>query len=333
MSKPLSDRLIQALNRWLMKEKPAESMPLSDFERLRYEIRPCDVLLVEGLSRVSDVIRIITQSPWTHSMLYIGRLHDIENTLLRERVRQAYHGDETEQLVVEGLLGKGTIVTPLSHYQYSHIRICRPKGISRVDSQKVIGYAIGKIGVEYDVRQVLDLARLLVPWNFLPRHWRSSLFQHKAGEATRQICSSLLAEAFNSVHFPILPVLHRTQNEQFELVQRNPRLFTPSDFDYSPFFEIIKYPFFSLSEDGMYRHLPWAENELSNDGRGIIKINERQIRSDLEQVSKASEQLASTQTTPIADVTPQTPEASPPPSTPLPRRWFQRRKAPEDDTM
>ncbi|NNM58697.1 MAG: hypothetical protein HKM04_02670 [Legionellales bacterium] len=326
MSKPLSDLLVQSLTNWLMKEKPGDAMPLSDFERLRYEIRPCDVLLVEGLSRVSDVIRVITQSPWTHSMLYIGRLHDIENLMLRERVREAYTGDESEQLVVEGLLGKGTIVTPLSHYEHSHIRICRPKGISRVDSQKVIGYAIGKIGVEYDVRQVLDLARLLIPWNFLPRHWRSSLFQHKAGEATRQICSSLLAEAFNSVHFPILPVLHRTENEQFELVQRNPRLFTPSDFDYSPFFEIIKYPFFSLSEDGMYRHLPWAENELSNDDRGISKIGEKPAIPAQENTATSTEQ----ETT---KATEQPLEVTPPIALATQRKWFRRHKPPEDDTM
>lgn len=314
MNKPLTERLVQALSRWLMKEKPAPDMPLSDFERLRYELRPCDVLLVEGLSRVSDVIRMTTQSPWTHSMLYIGRLHDIENPLLRQRVHEAYHGDESEQLVVESLLGKGTIVTPLSRYRDNHIRICRPKGISRIDAQKVIGYAIGKIGMEYDVRQILDLGRLLVPWSILPRRWRTSVFQHKAGETTRQICSSLLAEAFNYVHFPILPLLHRTSNDRLELVQRNPRLYTPSDFDYSPFFEIIKYPFFSLTEDGMYRHLPWAQDEISNDGEGIIKVGGQSVKLVLEN-------------TPDSDI-PQPAIAIDAPITKIksPRRWFQRGK-------
>lgn len=314
MSKPLTERLVQALTKWLMKERPQNHMPLSDFERLRYEIRPCDVLLVEGQSRVSDVIRLITQSPWTHSMLYIGRLHDIENPLLRQRVREAYGGDEGEQLVVEGLLGKGTIVTPLSRYQHIHIRICRPKGISRMDAQKVIGYAIGKIGVEYDVRQVLDLMRLLVPWSILPRRWRSSLFQHNASEATRQICSSLLAEAFSAVHFPILPVLHQNQQNHFELVQRNPRLFTPSDFDYSPFFEIIKYPFFSLSEDGMYRHLPWAQNEVSNDEAGIVSMDETLLSKAVEQAKK------------------QTSSANPEVAKTA-RKWFQLRKSTEHNKM
>jgi len=318
MTKPLTERLVQSLIHWLMKEEPTDTMPLSDFERLRYEIRPCDILLVEGLSRVSNVIRAITQSPWTHSMIYIGRLHDIENPLLRQRVREAYNGDEGEQLVVESMLGKGTIVTPLSRYQDMHIRICRPKGISRQDAQKVIGYAIGRIGVEYDVRQILDLGRLLIPWSFLPRRWRSSLFQHKAGESTRQICSSLLAEAFDVVHFPILPLLHRDEGKGFELIPRNPRLLTPSDFDYSPFFEIIKYPFFSLAEDGMYRHLPWATTgEFSNEDGNVIKINE-QVNALL---AAKTAKITSTPEKPIEAITIEKPT----------RKWFQRRKPGDED--
>ncbi len=277
MSNSLRQRLVQSLTNWLMKERPYTGMQLSDFDRLRYEIRPCDVLLVEGQSRVSDVIRIISQSPWTHSMLYIGRLHDIENPLLRQRIREVYQGDEGEQLVIESMLGKDTVVTPLSRYKHIHMRICRPKGISREDAQRVIGYTIGRLGLRYGVRQLLDLARFMFPWSVLPRRWRSTLFRHNAGEPTRQICSSLIAEAFSSVHFPILPILTKTDESGLQLVPRNPRLFTPSDFDYSPFFEIIKYPFFGLSEEGMYRNLPWAkEGEYSNDDGSTINLNEPQ---------------------------------------------------------
>ena len=46
------------------------------------------------------------------------------------------------------------------------------------------------------------------------------------------------------------------------LYQRNFRLYTPSDFDYSPYFEIIKYPIFELSEQSMYRDLPWSEEGM-----------------------------------------------------------------------
>ena len=73
---------------WLNYDPVVQPEAKSDFERLRYELRPCDVILVEGYSRVSRVIRWITNSPWTHAALYIGRLHDIEDEQARERLQQ-----------------------------------------------------------------------------------------------------------------------------------------------------------------------------------------------------------------------------------------------------
>jgi len=76
--------------RWLTDERPLVGVPQCDFDRLGFEMRPCDVLLVEGRSRVSDVIKTITQSQWTHAALYIGRLHDIEDETTREHVNWLY---------------------------------------------------------------------------------------------------------------------------------------------------------------------------------------------------------------------------------------------------
>lgn len=256
---PLLQRLINMLVKWLLYEAPPRSMPLCDFERLSYEIRPCDVLLLEGRTRVSDVIRTITQSAWTHATLYIGRLHDIENPSLRERVSQFYDGDPHQQLLIESVLGKGTAITPLETYKADHIRICRPTGISRKDAQRAISYAIGHLGAHYDIRQLLDLARFLLPWGIFPRRWRSSLFNRKPGKSTKTVCSTLIAEAFGDVHFPILPILRPDQKKGLELRERNPRLMIPSDFDYSPYFEIIKYPFLSISEQTSYQNLPWDQ--------------------------------------------------------------------------
>ncbi|MFG1491737.1 hypothetical protein ABMA58_20975, partial [Oceanospirillum sp. HFRX-1_2] len=58
-------RMTRPIVNWLTHQRPAPEFPLSDFERIRYEVRPCDVLLIEGRSRVSDVIKMITQSPWS----------------------------------------------------------------------------------------------------------------------------------------------------------------------------------------------------------------------------------------------------------------------------
>ncbi|MBS0288447.1 MAG: hypothetical protein JSS07_00245 [Proteobacteria bacterium] len=254
---------------WMAVERPNTDFPLCDFERIRYELRPCDVLLIEGRSRVSEVIKQITQSSWSHACLYIGKIHDIDDFELRKMITEHFNGDPDIQLVIEGYIGKGTIVSPLENYRSDHIRICRPRSLSRPDAQQVIAYAINRLGTEYDLRQLFDLARFLIPWSVLPRKWRSSLFEHHVGEPTKTVCSTMIAEAFASIDFPILPVVKQHEETGIELFMRNPRLFTPRDFDYSPYFEIIKYPFIAFAESP-YRHLPWNKQRLvSHDGENI----------------------------------------------------------------
>src|SRR3569832_2812393 len=85
--------LVGRFTRWLVKEQPLSDMPLCDFDRLSLEIRPCDVLLVEGRSRVSNIIKNITQTAWTHSALYIGRLRGGGGPARRARGRGGGGGD------------------------------------------------------------------------------------------------------------------------------------------------------------------------------------------------------------------------------------------------
>ena len=118
-----------AVVNWLKHKRPLPHTPLSDFERIRHEIRPCDVILVEGRSRVSEVIKLITQSNWSHAFMYIGRMHDIEDPQLRERLGEFYKGNPDRQLIIESELGMGTIVRPLTVYEGEHLRICRPRGL------------------------------------------------------------------------------------------------------------------------------------------------------------------------------------------------------------
>lgn len=262
MVKQLANWLWGGLCDWLVAESKSTTIPLCDFSRLRYELRPGDVVLVEGRSRISEVIKLITQSSWTHSALYVGRLFDIEDQALRNIIRKHYHGDPNEKLLIEALLGEGTVVVPVTKYKRDHLRICRPTGLSPSDAKKVIAFAVNSLGLRYDVRHLLDLARFFFPWAILPRRWRSSLFQHNAGEPTHTVCSSMLAEAFTKVDFPILPFIDRTDDGTLRFFKRNPRLFTPKDFDYSPYFNIIKYPFLGLDDLGVYRKLPWADDSL-----------------------------------------------------------------------
>jgi len=248
------DRIVARLNR----EKPLLEQPPCDFERLSYEIRPCDVLLIEGRSRVGEVIKYITLSPWTHAALYIGRLHDIDDPETRDSVRAAYPAAADEQLIIEALLGEGTIVAPLSRYREDHVRICRPRGIARRDAQAVVNYCVSQLGHEYDVRQLVDLGRFMFPYALLPRRLRSSLFTHNVGAPTRTVCSSLIARAFASVRFPVLPLMRADDSGTVRLDKRNFKLFVPADFDYSPYFDVIKYPLIDFDEVAPYQRMPWT---------------------------------------------------------------------------
>lgn len=269
MLKRLTDRTID----WLARDRPPSVFPLCDFERVRYEVRPCDVLLVEGRNHISDVIKFITQSAWSHAVLYIGRIHDIEDPIIRQHALEFFKGPPDTQLIIEGVIGKGTVITPLSFYRQDHVRICRPRGLLPYDAQNVVNFAINKLGTDYDVRQIVDLARFMLPWSILPRSWRSSLFSKTAGQTTRTVCSTMIAEAFHSIQFPILPYIKRNKETGIELFKLNPRLYTPRDFDYSPYFDIIKYPFVALGDEASYRKLPWNKDDI------IISGNEHPTRN------------------------------------------------------
>ena len=263
------------LSRWLQRRRPPRIIPLSDFDRIRHELKPSDVLLVEGRSRISDVIKVVTQSPWSHAALYIGRLHDIENEESRAALSRRSAFPPSTQLVIESQLGAGTLVCALTEYADDHVRICRPVGLSAEDAQTISTHAINSLGLNYDIRQIFDLARFLFPWGILPRRWRSSLFRTRAGSETRTVCSTMIAEAFAAVEFPILPLVQRSEQDRIRLYRRNPKLCTPSDFDYSPYFEIIKYPFYDFADIPSYKLLPWTTDRAGAPAEAAVTVREK----------------------------------------------------------
>lgn len=263
--------LRQKIDTWLVYEPPTDDIMPYDFNRLRYEIRPGDVLLIEGRSRVSKIIRSVTQSPWTHAALYIGRLIDFEDEEVQNSIRKHINTKDNTRLIIEDLLDRGTVVETLGSYRNHHIRICRPIGLTPADTHLVINYAVRALGQPYNMRQIFDLFRFLLPWGVLPRRWGSSLFRTSTGEPESGICSTLIAEAFSSVQFPILPFVRPDEKQGVEIFQRNPYLFTPRDFDYSPYFEIIKYPLFNPDEPlPYYRRLPWTKSGFLHQDKGIL---------------------------------------------------------------
>ena len=246
---------------WLAapKHRSVHLSPIN-FARLAEQARPGDVLLVEGRTRVAHAVRAITHSVWTHSALVIGRLSELRDPALRALARAHLGPAELDApLLVESELGRGTFVSSLLRYRDTHLRLCRPRGLGRADARRIATYALLRVGAGYDVRQILDLARFLVPWwAVIPRRWHSSLFAHNHQQATLAICSTMIAQAFHRVRFPVMPLVVR-EGGRYRLLPVNSRLVTPRDFDHSPYFEVIKYPLLDRDDIGFYRRLPWSD--------------------------------------------------------------------------
>ena len=258
---------------WLRGEKGKGSVlsPIR-FDRLLEEMRMGDVLLIEGRTRVAHAVRAITQSIWTHSALVIGTLDKVRDPALRSIARAYLNDDELKApLIVESDLGRGTVVSSILRYRDCHLRLCRPQGLSYADACRVSAFALLQLGTSYNVRQVLDLARFLVPWwAIVPRRWHSSLFERNPQDSTQLICSTLIARAFSRIRFPVVPLVVEDAG-QLRLVQRNPRLVTPRDFDHSPYFSVIKYPLLGEDDIGFYRKLPWSEQGLAEEAQDILE--------------------------------------------------------------
>ena len=242
--------------------KGAERATTNSHLALLHTIRPGDVLLVEGNSRVSGAIKYLTQSTWSHAALHVGPIPGMSEP------------DGEPHVLVEAELGRGVICSPLSRYARVHTRICRPVGLTDADLARVIDYAKGRVGDEYDLRNVIDLARFMLPNPPVPRRWRRRMLSLGSGSPTRAICSTLIAQAFEQAHYPILPRIELLPSEagetaaiaQFQrevLHIRHHSLYAPRDFDVSPYFEIVK-P--TLRQGFDYRRLAWAPHPEPVEG-------------------------------------------------------------------
>lgn len=225
---------------------PATSRP----EVLATSLQKGDVLLVEGSSRFSVAIKYLTQSTWSHSALCISGLND-----------DNYEGVQ----LIEADVKDGVRILPLDYYTGFHTRICRPVGLHQQDMDKVVQHIVDRLGHQYDLRNVIDLMRYLIRTPPVPRKWRRRLLSLGSGDPTRAICSTLIAEAFQSVRYPILPEIkmekigdgyYDSYDEMLHI--RHHSLFAPRDFDISPYFQIIK-P--TLSEGFDPYALTWAKQE------------------------------------------------------------------------
>ncbi|HKA73754.1 MAG TPA: YiiX/YebB-like N1pC/P60 family cysteine hydrolase [Xanthobacteraceae bacterium] len=240
------DRVGRAIARYLERPAPGyEPFTPSDPAALRAALRPGDVLLVEGNNHISGVIKYLTQSTWSHAALYVGPVGE----------RAA---DGEPHVLIEANIEDGVVSLPLSKYAPYHTRVCRPVGLNDDDCDKVCRYAIERIGLDYDLKNITDLMRYLMPLP-VPQRWRRRMMALGSGDPTRLICSALIAQAFEAVRYPILPKVTRIESRTARrdiLEIRHSSLYAPRDFDISPYFAVVK----PTIENGFdYKALHWAD--------------------------------------------------------------------------
>lgn len=225
--------------------KASEPFTSDDPTGLRDALRPGDVLLVDGKGRISGSIKYLTQSTWSHSALYVGPIAGAAT-------------DGEPHVLIEANLGEGVVSAPLSKYLPRKTRICRPVGLSEADCEKVCRYARERVGLSYDFKNAIDLMRHLLPSPMMQSR-RGRTIALGSGDASRMICSSLIAQAFGVVRYPILPRITRVESrtaarEVAEL--RHASLYAPRDFDISPYFMVVK-P--TLARGFNYKDMQWAD--------------------------------------------------------------------------
>lgn len=262
--KSVLDRLLEKIGNRLagkLVQKSSGYQPYtpSDFQTLSKTLQPGDVLLIEGNQHVSAVIKYLTQSTWSHAAIYVGDIED------------AVEPDGEPHCLIEVNLGEGCVSVPLTRYETYNTRICRPVGLTPQDRDKVVEFMIDKLGLQYDTRNIFDLLRYFFPTPPVPVRWRRRMLAFGSSSPTRAICSSLIAQAYQSIKYPILPeithapgrakaVSNYSRREILHI--RHHSLFAPRDFDLSPYFEVVK-P--TIRKGFNYKDFIWSGQTADRD--------------------------------------------------------------------
>ena len=256
------------LARFLSRSREVDVHPAtSPAELVEATLRPGDVLLIEGTSRFSSAIKYLTQSTWSHACLYAGDVIDPPGFVGPRKV------------LLEVDINEGVRALPFSAYAGWHSRICRPVGLTDAEIDRVIHYMTSRLGYRYDVKNIIDLVRYLIRTPPVPSQWKRRMLALGSGDPTRAICSSLIAQAFQSIHYPILPTVEVHESDDPACIIcceeihhiRHHSLFAPRDFDVSPYFEIVK-PRLVAGFD--FHEITWAEEAPRHEVPEMLKADD-----------------------------------------------------------
>lgn len=158
-----------------------------------------DVILVEGNKLVSRVIMAVTHSTWSHCAMYVG-----------------------EGNMIDPLPSTGTVISKVDVLKDLNIRVCRPMDLPEEQRVKVCQFALSHLGRRYDHINVSNIL-----FSYFRRNRDHALFLGDISQSS-EVCSGLIAEAYNQIGFTILEGVNFSQ-------------IVPGDFDLSPNFEVVKF--------------------------------------------------------------------------------------------
>jgi hypothetical protein len=245
-----------------------EKNMINNMDNLYRVIRKGDIILVEGNSEISRMIKLLTQSSWSHSAIYVGDELVINGNVGGEPIIKQF-GTDANHMLVEAFTGTGVTAAPIRKYQDFNIRICRPYGILLQDIDSVVSDVIGHLGKQYDHRNIIDLGLMLLPPVLNPFKKRTIHACLGNCNEFQVICSGMIARAFQRVGYPIIPALgpipmdsSSQQHNPYgaSLIMRHYSQIMPKHFDISPNFQIIK---FNIIEGGEFNYKTlWAQKNF-----------------------------------------------------------------------
>ena len=275
--KKIVDRAIYALT---CPRKPYNPGEVSNIQGVKSRIKRGDVVLVCGNARISYVVKILTHSPWSHVVMYVGDRQDLLSEEEKEDYTAKFGAAALKHLVIDSDPIHRVHLRPLDEYAGLMVRVCRAEALLKEDLDIVISQALSQLGREYDIKHIIRLLFFFAfPWELLPETLRRTITDFTLSEDDR-ICSRVLSEAFHSVGYPIRPlrVLHdkgpihsrtftlakglrsrskssmklfrggrwlsafnrMTDKKYAEIHLKGARHITPADYDLSRFFSVVK---------------------------------------------------------------------------------------------
>ena len=95
--------------------KNYENTMINNLDNLQRVLRKGDVILVEGNSEISRMIKLFTHSTWSHSALYVGD-ELVKNENVHSKPIKEQFGNDAHHMIVEAFTGSSVTAAPIRRH-------------------------------------------------------------------------------------------------------------------------------------------------------------------------------------------------------------------------